>query len=224
MLAGIVFGIAPALHSFATDLRESLGETRGGTVSRQRNCLRSAFVVIEISAALALLVGGGVLLDIFTGLVNRSPGFETKGVLTAQLTVSEDRYPSDADVSRFYEEAIRRLEQVSGIETVAAMIDLPRSRGVSNTEFTIDGREQPLANEEPTADWQAVNPEYFRALGVPVSSGRTLADTERTDTQLVAVVNERFVEVFLSPLDSTIRQKSRFCGTLAVVLWSLDRK
>ncbi len=116
------------------------------------------------------------------------------------------------------------MEQVSGIETVAAMIDLPRSRGVSNTEFTIDGREQPLANEEPTADWQAVNPEYFSALGVPVSSGRTLADTERTDTQLVAVVNERFVEVFLSPLDSTIRQKSRFCGTLAVVLWSLDRK
>ena len=197
MLAGVVFGIAPALHSFAGDLRESLGETRGGTVSRQRNRLRSAFVVIELAAALALLVGGGVLLGIFTELVNRSPGFESKGVLTAQLTVSEDRYPSDADVFRFYEEAIRRLEKVSGIETVAAMNDLPRSRGVSNTEFTIDGREQPLANEEPTADWQAVNSEYFSALGVPVSSGRALADTDRIDTQLVTVVNERFVEVFL---------------------------
>ena len=197
MLAGIVFGIAPALHSFAGDLRESLGETRGGTVSRQRNRLRSAFVVIELAAALALLVGGGVLLGIFTELVNRSPGFESKGVLTAQLTVSEDRYPSDADVFRFYEEAIRRLEEVSGIETVAAMNDLPRSRGVSNTEFTIDGREQPLVNEEPTADWQSVNPEYFSALGVPVSSGRALSDTDRTDTQLVTVVNERFVEVFL---------------------------
>jgi len=197
MLAGIVFGIAPALHSFAGDLRESLGETRGGTASRQRNRLRSAFVVIEIAAALALLVGGGVLLGIFTELVNRSPGFESKGVLTAQLTVSEDRYPSDADVFRFYEEAIRRLEEVSGIETVAAMNDLPRSRGVSNTEFTIDGREQPLVNEEPTADWQSVNPEYFSALGVPVSSGRALSDTDRTDTQLVTVVNERFVEVFL---------------------------
>ena len=197
MLAGIVFGIAPALHSFAGDLRESLGETRGGTVSRQRNRLRSAFVVIELAAALALLVGGGVLLGIFTELVNRSPGFESEGVLTAQLTVSEDRYPSDADVFRFYEEAIRRLEEVSGIETVAAMNDLPRSRGVSNTEFTIDGREQPLVNEEPTADWQSVNPEYFSALGVPVSSGRALSDTDRTDTQLVTVVNERFVEVFL---------------------------
>ena len=197
MLAGIVFGIAPALHSFAGDLRESLGETRGGTVSRQRNRLRSAFVVIELAAALALLVVGGVLLGIFTELVNRSPGFESEGVLTAQLTVSEDRYPSDADVFRFYEEAIRRLEEVSGIETVAAMNDLPRSRGVSNTEFTIDGREQPLVNEEPTADWQSVNPEYFSALGVPVSSGRALSDTDRTDTQLVTVVNERFVEVFL---------------------------
>ncbi|TDI36640.1 MAG: ABC transporter permease [Acidobacteria bacterium] len=197
MLAGVVFGIAPALHSFAGDLRESLGEARGGTVSRQRNRLRSAFVVIEIAAALALLVGGGVLLGIFTELVNRSPGFESKGVLTAQLTVSEDRYPSDADVLRFYEEAIRRLEEVSGIETVAAMIDLPRSRGVSHTEFTFDGREQPLANEEPTADWQAVNPQYFSALGVPLSRGRALSDTDRTDTQLVTVVNERFVEVFL---------------------------
>ena len=197
LVAGMMFGIAPALHSFGSDIRESLGEnTRGGTASRQRNRLRSAFVVAELAAALALLVGGGVLMSVFDELVNRGPGFDAEGILTAQLTVSEDRYPEDADVVRFYEEAIRRLEEVSGVQSVAAMIELPRSRGVSNTEVTIDGRPEPLPNEEPRADWQSVNPDYFEALGVAITSGRALASTDRVETRPVTVINERFVEVF----------------------------
>jgi len=199
LLAGMIFGIAPALHALGGDIRESLGEsTRGGTASRSRNRLRSAFVIAELAAALSLLVGGGVLMNIFDELVYTSPGFETRGVLTAQLTVSEDRYPDDTAVTRFYEEAIRRLGDVPGIESVAAMNQLPRSRGVSHTELTIDGRPEPPANEEPTADWQSVNPMYFEALGVPILSGRSLRETDREDTEPVVVVNERFAEVFFA--------------------------
>ena len=208
MLAGMIFGIAPALHSFGEDIREALGEnSRGGTATRKRNRLRNAFVIAELAAALALLVGGGVLMSAFDEIVERNPGFEVEGLLTAQLTVSEDRHPDDADVARFYENAIRELEDVFGTGAVAAMIDLPRSRGVADTAFTIDGREKPQTNEEPTADWQAVSPEYFTALGVPISSGRGLEPSDRDDGLPVVVVNQRFVDVFFpeeEPLDRHI--------------------
>jgi predicted lysophospholipase L1 biosynthesis ABC-type transport system permease subunit len=68
-LAGMIFGFAPALHTFADDLREALGEsTRGGTATRKRNRLRNAFVVAEIGAALALLIASGALLNLFRSI------------------------------------------------------------------------------------------------------------------------------------------------------------
>jgi putative ABC transport system permease protein len=214
MLAGIVFGVAPALHTFG-DLREALGEnSRGGTTTRKRNRLRSAFVVTELAAALALLIGAGALLNIFQKFVMANPGFEVKGVLTAQLTASENRHPDNADLRIFYREVIRRLGETPGIESVAAMAQLPRSRAESRTKFTIDGRPTPRYNEEPETGWQSVNAAYFEALGVPVLSGRSIAGADLEDSAPVAVVNESFVETFFPEEDPigkglTVMGKSR---------------
>ena len=197
LVAGMIFGIAPALHSFGDDIRESLGEnSRGGTATRKSNRLRSAFVVAEVAAALALLVGGGVLMNVFDELIMSGAGFDTSGIVTAQLTVSEDRYPEDEDVLRFEREVIRKLEETPGVESLAVMINLPRSRNVPRTDFTIDGRPEPRHNEEPRSDWQSVNPSYFDALRVPILSGRALTDGDRTDTEPVVVVNESFGDKF----------------------------
>lgn len=191
MLAGMVFGIAPALHSFGDDIRESLGEnSRGGAATRKRNRLRSAFVVAELAAALALLVGSGVLMTIFDDLVMQNPGFEVEGILTAQLTASEDVYPEDGDVTQLYTEVQRCLEEIPAVESVAVMVDLPRSHDQSSTEFTIDGRPQPRRNEGPRVDWQSVNSEFFEALGIPILMGRGLSSSDRDDTAPVVVANE----------------------------------
>jgi putative ABC transport system permease protein len=90
------------------------------------------------------------------------------------------------------------------------MLQLPRSRGVATTEIIIDGREPPRANEEPVTDWQAINPAYFTALGVPLVQGRGLEPTDRADTQPVAVVNQRFVDVFLAGEDVVGRHVTVF--------------
>lgn len=212
MLAGILFGIAPALHSFGEDIREALGEnSRGGTATKKRNRLRSSFVVAELAAALALLVGGGVLMSAFDALVEEDTGFEVEGVLTAALTVSEDRYPDDAGVTRFYQDIIRELEAAFGEGSVATMLQLPRSRGVAYTDFTLDAHETPQANDEPTTDWQAVNHAYFTALGVPITSGRGFEASDRADTQSVVVVNQRFVDVFL-PDEDVLGQQVTILG------------
>ncbi len=197
MLAGMIFGIAPALHTFADDLREALGEsTRGGTATRKRNRLRNAFVVAEIGAALALLIGSGALLNIFREFVLTDPGFDVNGILTAQLTVSEDRHPDDAAVQRFYRDVTRRLSEIPGVRGVAVMNELPRSRGSAATEFVIEGRAAPQRNQEPVAGLQAINDQYFTTLGVPIRQGRGITEVDREDTEAVAVVNESFVETF----------------------------
>jgi putative ABC transport system permease protein len=202
MLAGMIFGIAPALHTLSDDLREALGEsTRGGTATRKRNRLRNAFVVAEIGAALALLIGSGALLNIFREFVMPAPGFEVEGILTAQLTVSEDRHPEDEDVQRFYREVFLRLSEIPGVTGVAAMNELPRSRASATTEFTIEGRATPRHNEEPVSGWQAVNASYFTTLGVPIREGRGVGEEDREDSEAVAVVNESFVERFFPQED-----------------------
>jgi putative ABC transport system permease protein len=202
MIAGMIFGIAPALHTFGDDLREALGEsTRGGTATRKRNRLRNAFVVAEIGAALALLIGSGALMNIFQKFIMPDPGFEVEGILTAQLTVSEDRHPTDADVQRFHREVVRRLSEIPGVTGVAVMNELPRSRASATTEFTIEGRATPQRNEEPVSGWQAVNGSYFATLGVPIRQGRGVADEDREDTEAIAVVNESFVETFFPEED-----------------------
>ncbi|HEY7699630.1 MAG TPA: ADOP family duplicated permease, partial [Vicinamibacteria bacterium] len=202
MLAGMIFGIAPALHTFADDLREALGEsTRGGTATRKRNRLRNAFVVAEVGAALALLIGAGALMNIFREFIMPYPGFDVNGLLTAQLTVSEDRHPADADVQRFYREVTRRLSEIPGVEGVAVMNELPRSRASGTTEFTIEGRPDPRRNEEPVTGWQAVNSSYFPTLGVPIREGRGVTEEDREDTEAVVVVSESFVEKFFPDED-----------------------
>jgi putative ABC transport system permease protein len=213
LLAGMIFGIAPALHTFGEDLREALSEsTRGGTASRKRNRLRNAFVVAEIAAALALLIGSGALLNIFRNYIFVYPGFEAAGLLTAQVTLSEDRYPEDADLRRFHREASARLAQIPGVRGVAVMNELPRARSSGSTEFTIEGRAALKHNEEPVTGWQAVNDAYFETLGVTIRAGRGLNQTDREDSEPVIVVNESFVETFLSdedPLGRRIVLKER---------------
>jgi putative ABC transport system permease protein len=207
VLAGMVFGIVPAVHSFGDDIRDSLGEnSRGGTATRKRNRLRSAFVVAELAAALALLVGSGVLMKTFDELIMQNPGFEVEGLLTAQVTASKNAYPEERDVLRLCENIQRRLEEIPAVESIAVMVDLPRSRSRTRGEFTIDGRPQPRHNEEPRTDWQSVNPGYFEALGVPILAGRALSSTDREDTMAVAVANEIFVETFFPGEDPIGKQ------------------
>jgi len=99
-------------------------------------------------AALTLLVGGGVFMGAFNELVERDSRLRSRRP-PHRSAHAEDRPPDDAAVAPFYDNAIRELEDVFGTDAVAAMINLPRSRGVAQTAFTVDGREKPQTNEEP---------------------------------------------------------------------------
>ena len=194
MLAGIVFGTAPALQSVAGNLRDSLGSgARGGTAGRHRKRLRSAFVIAEVAVALGLLSGSGFLMEAFDGIIEDDPGFEAEGLLAFQLTVLEDRYADDASVVAYERELLRVLEELPGSERAAAMSSLPRSDfGNPMVRYAIDGRPARDAGEEQLAGLQSVSAGYFATLGIELRRGRLLQDSDRADAPAVAVVSEAF--------------------------------
>ncbi|MGD8320270.1 MAG: ABC transporter permease [Gemmatimonadota bacterium] len=194
ILAGVVFGLAPALHAVRGELREALGEgSRGGTASRSRRRLRNAFVVGEFAVALALLTGAGILVQAFRSLTESDPGYRQAGLLTFSLTAREERYPDVEELRTYQDELVDALARVPGVEDVALMSSLPRGRSNPNRTYSVEGRTLPDGAEPPSAGFQAVNPDYFATMEIPVRQGRGIEATDREDAQRVAVVSEAFV-------------------------------
>jgi len=195
IFAGLAFGSMPALHAVSHGLGESLGSGgRGGTAGRRRKRIRNVFVVAEMAVALALLVGSGFLIQAFERLANDDPGFAAAGLMTFEVSVLDDRYVEDSDVVSYQSELLRALGDVPGVERVAMMSSLPRARGSSRADYTIDGRPVPEANELPSAGLQSVNADFFQTLGVAIRRGRGFAGSDRLDAEPVAIVSEAFAE------------------------------
>ncbi len=191
--AGILFGLAPAIHAAGGNLRESLGDgSRGGTASRSRKRIRNLFVMGEVALALALLTGSSFLMKAMDALVRGDPGFNARGLLTFELTLPEHRYPESTDLVRFEEEALRVLAEIPGVRSVALMASLPRSMGNPTTSFLVEGSPEVDENERPRAGWQAVSPEYLETLEFPLRAGRFFEESDRADTPPVVVVNQEF--------------------------------
>ncbi|MCH7565520.1 MAG: ABC transporter permease [Gemmatimonadetes bacterium] len=227
LLAGIAFGLAPALYAVGGDLRDSLTDgSRGGTVGVRRRRLRNAFVIGEIAVALAMLSGAGMLTEAFNEIVNAPPGYAPERLLTFQLSLPEAKYPDEPAMLAMYEEVLRRLEEVPGVESATAMASLPRSRGNPSTAFTVDGRPEPEPNERSSALYQTVDPGYLKNLGVELVAGRFLLESDGVEASGVAVVTRSFASKFFADEDPlghrlTMRGESReIVGVVGDVLQS----
>ena len=191
LAAGCLLGTAPALQAMAVDPASSLGETsRGGTVSKRRRRLRSGFIVAETAAALALLTAAGVLTATFRDVVQENGDINVDGLLTVELTADESRHADDAAVTGFYREVLRRVAEVPGVSSAAALAHLPRSRAYSSTSFTVDGEKLDDPSEAPTSGWQSVSQDYFSTLEVTLQRGRYFNQGDRADAPPVVVIND----------------------------------
>ena len=195
MLAGIAFGLLPALHAARGDLRESLGEgSRGGTASRARKRLRNLFVIGEFAVALGLLTGAGFLTEAFNSVMSQDPGFRQDGLLTFSMVAPEDRYPTPEALRVYHDELELALRSVPGVEGVAAMRALPRSHeGTPSRAYQVEGYTLPEDADPPRAVYQTVSPGYFATMEVAVLEGRGLQEMDREDAEPVVVVSQGFV-------------------------------
>ncbi|MGA9769131.1 MAG: ABC transporter permease [Blastocatellia bacterium] len=184
-LTGVIFGLLPAMQASKTDINESLKESgRGSTEGRRGSSIRSALIVSEIALSLVLLIGAGLMIKSFVRLQQVDLGFATENVLTMRLTLPQAKYPEKRDQTRFFQQALARIQIVPGVESAAAISRLPLTSGNSSRSFNIEGRSSD--NAGGSADYRVISPDYFRAMSIPVLKGR--AFTERDNDQATASV------------------------------------
>jgi putative ABC transport system permease protein len=203
LASGILVAIAPVFQASRTDPQDALkADTRAGA-GRSGSRLRSALVVAEIALSVVLLLGAGVLLRSFMNIQRVDPGFDARGVLTLRLTLPRERYP-DAAANAFFDRLVERVGAIPGVRGVSASSQFPPQETFS-TEFTVEGVVPP-AGRIPTAFITVATPGYFEALRVPMRTGRTFAATDRLEGPPVAIVNQTFVDRYLSGGDAVGRR------------------
>ena len=188
-----VFGLVPALRSANPNLLQFMKESgRGASAGRTHQRLRGALVVAETAIGLILLVSAGLLLRSFHRLTAVDPGFEPRNVLTFNFDLPEAKYNSDQQVL-FFDELLRRLQHLPGVQSAAAVAPLPLSNNNLVITFQIEGRRVPAA-DEPFADLRYASPGYFHTIGIPIEHGRDFSQRDDRKSTPVVIVNEAFAK------------------------------
>jgi putative ABC transport system permease protein len=199
--AGVVFSLAPAVRFSRPDLNEDLkpGGGHGGhgghgrmmTLRLSRISLGNLFVVAEVALALALLLGAGLLLNSFVRLQRVNPGFDSRNLLTMQISLPQPKYSTGAQMESFHRQTLGRIETLPGVEAAGLINMLPLGGGDSDfPAFSIDGQASTPAAGWFTNSISVVSPGYFRAMGTPLLRGRLFDAHDSEQSEPVVIVNE----------------------------------
>ena len=191
VLTGLIFGIMPSLHTSKVDLRTTLNEGgRGGTQGARGRSLRTALMIAEVSMALLLLVGAGLLIRSFERLRQVDKGFQSEKLLTANVALFEAKYEEPPQQVAFFDQLLKRLEGLPGVQYVGAASDVPLLGRDSYENVYVEGRVVEKSSDALQAGGLLVSPGYFRAMGVPLLKGRGLTDDDVPGKPMAIVVNE----------------------------------
>jgi predicted permease len=191
LVTGILFGLAPALRMARPNLQMSLKEGgRGSTTGGHSAMLRSLLVVGEIALAMVLVTGAGLMAKSLWRLVNVDPGFDPHGVLTVNFTIPNQRYSSDTAWLGYYEDVLRRVAAVRGVQAVGGIKNLPLRGSGEQMAVSTDGDVSFSGGEGQRAWMNFVGGDYFRAMHIPLKAGRLLEPTDRRGAPGVLVINE----------------------------------
>ena len=202
LITGILFGLVPALQVSRADLSGALKEGSGqsGTGYRQ-NRVRSVLVVSEVTLAVVLLVGAGLLIRSFLALRSVNPGFDSHHVLTMEASLTAARFQKTAAVAELVRDSVQRISALPGVDFVATTCCLP----LENTtigDVVIAGR--PLnGKSHGSANITTISPRYFDALRIPVLHGRAFTERDGREGEPVVVISEAMARRYW-PNDGTI--------------------
>src|SRR5580693_4978608 len=190
ILAGMLFGIFPALYVSRTEVITVLKEGAQFTRTRPR-AMRAALIVIEVSLASVLLIGAGFMIRSLVSVLDVDPGFRPDHLLTMHFSLPPSRYPTSAQTAVFCRQAIEKIAAVPGAKAASFADGLPLSR-IRLMQFTVEGDPVPKHGSEPTADMRGISsPSYFETLGISLVSGRNFTVDEINQNLPVIVVNQK---------------------------------
>jgi putative ABC transport system permease protein len=209
-LAAFIFGLAPALHSTKPDVQSELkegGRSSGGGVAQNR--LRGALAVAEISLALVLLIGAGLMMKSLYRLLEVDPGFRPERVLTMGMDLRAQQYSEDPAVLNFWQQLIDRVSALPGVQSAAVGTVIPLTDSHSRSDVTIEGMALPTPGNFPHPDVHIVSPGYITALGIPLLRGRTFTDQDNEKAPLAGMINAMVARRFF-PNEDPIGKRFMF--------------
>jgi putative ABC transport system permease protein len=190
VIAGIIFGLIPALRASILPQAAVRAGVRGFTKRTLSFRLRSLLIVCQVALSLMLLIGSGLLIHSFLRLQDQSFGFQPEQVLSCGLVLDSSRYPDAVSRERFLEQAIARIREAPGIESAGAISTLPLSGNDARRPFKVPGQPE-LPDPQNSVQFRVITRDYFKTMGIPLRSGRFFDETDRQGTEAVAIINEK---------------------------------
>jgi predicted permease len=199
LLAGVLFGLSPALRATRVDLTPSLKESSADAFGAARGRgkrlrLGGALVIAQVSLSLVLLLGAGLFIRTLVNLEKANTGFDTRNLLLFGIDGAQAGYTGER-LAQFYQELERRLAALPGVRSVGTSHSTLIGGGGNFQLMQIPGY-VPKAGENEGAAINWVGPNFFRAMGIPFALGRDIAESDTSEAPRVVVVNERFVRQF----------------------------
>ena len=189
----------------ATVLNDS-GRASTTGVARQRS--RSALVIAQVALALVLVAGSGLMLRSFARLRGVSPGFDSQRTLALRVALPQARYGSSAARIQYYNRLIEAVRTVPGVSDAGLTDWLPLGDGHDNTSLAVEDHPVPKNSLPPVHDVATVSNDYFRAMGIPILSGRTFGFQDVAHPTMEAIVSRSFAKRYwdrADPLGKRIR-------------------
>ena len=187
---GLFFGILPAVRLARVNSNISLREGRQNTVSFSRHRFANMLVVSEVSLALVLLIGAGLLLRSFFNLMQVKPGFEPARTLTFELSLPAVKYSTGDDRAVFFHQVFNRLREYPGVEAAGMATTLPMTGYNLDCPVMVEGRADQPEFGYPT-QFDFVAGDYFQAMGIPLHRGRDFRERDNsTQAPRVVILNQ----------------------------------
>jgi putative ABC transport system permease protein len=194
LLSGVVSGVAPALRlARPKDLLMAAERSSAGIrASRMAGLL----VISEVALAVALLCCAVLLIRSSTFLLGMPRGINPHDVLTMQVWLPRAKYSDAFQVTNFYREVLRRIQQLPGVESASAINFPPLALQSIAVSLTIEGDIRSSPDEVLNARCSVISPEYFRTMNIPLLSGRTFTDQDANESQGVAIISASMARRF----------------------------
>lgn len=209
LIAGILFGLAPAWQLSRGGTAETLKESGRGTAgSMKRGKLRSALVIAEVALAFVLLVGAGLMIRSFQNLLNVENGFDINNVITMNMPLAMEQNTDGPNLAAYVHQVTEQVGALPGVRQAAIASALPMQGWGFGMPFRIGGHAEIDPSKRPPCFFKIVTPGYLPGLGIKLKKGRLLAESDVAGNLPVAVINETMIKRYFGkdeePLGKTI--------------------
>ena len=199
--ATLLFGMMPAVRTSGVDVNEGLkAGARGAIHGGPAHWVANTLVIAEVALSVVLLVGAGLLMASAFRMESAELGFNPEHLVITKVSLPADSYKSPQQRYRYYEQALRRLDQMPG-SSGSALSSNVAPYGGGNQTIEIEGQPVPAGTEIHDVAGQTVSPSYFQVMKVPLQRGRVFDSRDRSESEQAAIVNEALVREYFPRTD-----------------------